>query len=403
MDPDGLSTIIFILALCAACFLAWRTGVICAVEEDRQQLTALGFSNRLAGYCIAFLLSSGFCVFWAFARMAFIGFWLIPIFCLVLFAVVLFFAIGFCKGAKSDTMLDTLIKYSLGSFFTLPAALIFKALHFTAHANVTEQDLLSLVDDVEEQDLIDESQKEMITNIFELDDVTAGDIMTHRTELASVEAATPIRDVIELALAEGFSRMPVYHKTMDEIIGIVYVKDLLTLFSDAARAEKPVCEIMRTAMFVPESCHARELLIDFKLKHTQIAIVVDEYGGTSGLVTMEDVLEEIVGNIQDEFDNEEEQLVPNESGFIAAGNLDLEDLFDAFNLPLPEEDDGDYDSVGGLIIDRLGRIPAPGEDISLCFGGIVFTVIEVGERRILKVSCAKEALPAADEQEKANG
>ena len=144
---------------------------------------------------------------------------------------------------------------------------------------------------------------------------------------------------------------------------------------------------------MPEACRARELLLEFRRKHTQIAVVVDEYGGTSGLVTMEDVLEEIVGNIQDEYDNEEEDLVADGDGFIATGAADLEDLFEAFDLELPEPDEDDpddIDTVGGLVIDRLGRIPDENEHAQVHYGGVVFTVLKASERRIEKVRCTRE-------------
>lgn len=170
------------------------------------------------------------------------------------------------------------------------------------------------------------------------------------------------------------------------------------------KAQAPVSRFMRGAMFVPEACRAQELLVDFKVKHTQIAVVVDEYGGTSGLATMEDVLEEIVGNIQDEFDNEDEDLVATEDGFVAAGSADLEEVFEAFGLEPPDEDEdgeADFDTVGGLIIDRLGRIPAAGEDVTLEYGGLEFTVLEVEDRRVGKVKCtrAPELNPENDDDE----
>ena len=285
-----------------------------------------------------------------------------------------------------------------------PGWLVFKALGLSAQSDVTEEDVLSFVDDVEEHDLIDESQKKMITNIFELDDVTAGDVMTHRTEIVSVEENTPAADAVRLSLEHGFSRLPVYRKSLDDIVGILYVKDLFALWDTPEKAQAPVSRFMRGAMFVPEACRAQELLVDFKVKHTQIAVVVDEYGGTSGLATMEDVLEEIVGNIQDEFDNEDEDLVATEDGFVAAGSADLEEVFEAFGLEPPDEDEdgeADFDTVGGLIIDRLGRIPAAGEDVTLEYGGLEFTVLEVEDRRVGKVKCtrAPELNPENDDDE----
>ena len=130
--------------------------------------------------------------------------------------------------------------------------------------------------------------------------------------------------------------------------------------------------------------------MEFRAKHAQIAVVVDEYGGTSGVVTMEDVLEEIVGNIQDEFDNEEEELVSTPEGLVAAGSADIEDIFEALGMELPpegEEDERDFDTVGGLVTDQLGHIPAPGEAVRVEWGGVTFTVLEAGERRVNKVLC----------------
>ncbi len=254
--------------------------------------------------------------------------------------------------------------------------------------DVTEEDVLELVDTAEEMSVIDENQKEMISNIVEFDDVTAVDVMTHRTDLVAVAENTTLAEAAALAAQEGRSRLPVYQKTLDNIIGMLYVKDLLFLVQDASKAARPVSEYMRSAMFVPEACRAGELLRDFKRKHTQIAVVVDEYGGTSGLVTMEDILEEIVGNIQDEFDDEEEAMTPCEGGYLCDGSLDLEELFAAFDLEVPEaEEDEEFETISGLITQRLGRIPEPGEQVVLEYGGIRFAVQEVDARRIVKVQC----------------
>ena len=162
--------------------------------------------------------------------------------------------------------------------------------------------------------------------------------------------------------------------------------------------------MLRPAVFVPEGKPLNVLLKEFRDMHNHLAVVVDEYGGTSGLATMEDVLEEIVGNIQDEFDNEDEDLVATEDGFVAAGSADLEEVFEAFGLEPPDEDEdgeADFDTVGGLIIDRLGRIPAAGEDVTLEYGGLEFTVLEVEDRRVGKVKCTRtpELNPENDDDE----
>ena len=243
---------------------------------------------------------------------------------------------------------------------------------------VTEEQLLDLVDDAGEQEVIDDDQAEMISSVVELADVTAGHIMTHRTDMTALEENMPCREAVETALASGCSRMPVYRKTVDEIVGILYVKDLLVL--------------MRPAMFVPESCPAQRLVLDFRRRHTMMAVVVDEYGGTAGLVTMEDVLEEIVGSIQDEYDQEDEELAPVEGGYLVDGALDLKDVFDAFEMELPPLEEGEeFGTVAGLITERLGRFPEPGEAVTVHWGGLCFAVVKAEERRVVKVKVTKDS------------
>ncbi len=263
-------------------------------------------------------------------------------------------------------------------------------------ASAAEQALLMQLDHPDQQDPIDEGQKEMITNIIDLDDVNADDLMTHRMDMIAVEEHTTCRQVLEVALESGYSRLPIYHKTVDDIVGMLYVKDLLTLFTRPETADQPVTALAHPAMFVPGSRGARELLLDFKQGRTMVAVVVDEYGGTAGLVSMEDILEEIVGDIQDEYDDEEDPLVPCEGGFIANGSLDLEDVFDAFGLPLPENED-QHDSIGGLLVDLLGHFPQEGEQAQVSFGGLVLCPVACAERRVEKVRCLR-AEPAAQDQ-----
>ena len=202
----------------------------------------------------------------------------------------------------------------------------------------------------------------------------------------------PCREAVETALASGCSRMPVYRKTVDEIVGILYVKDLLVLMRRPEEAHLPVRELMRPAMFVPESCPAQRLLLDFRRRHTMMAVVVDEYGGTAGLVTMEDVLEEIVGSIQDEYDQEDEELAPVEGGYLVDGALDLKDVFDAFEMELPPLEEGEeFGTVAGLITERLGRFPEPGEAVTVHWGGLCFAVVKAEERRVVKVKVTKDS------------
>ncbi len=391
MDPDGLSTTLIFLSVLCACITAWRAGIISANEPERQQDSILGFSDRMAGICCIFVFVCGFFVFSCLRLFACAPAWTLLCLALMLAVCILIFSLGRAKGhLKSGGRFPAACVFGIPLCF--PAKLLFRSAGISAQSDVTAEDVLSLVDDVEEQDLIDESQREMINNIFELDELTAGDVMTHRTEIVSLQQDTPAAEAIRISLANGFSRLPVYCKSLDDIVGILYAKDLFALWDSPELSGEPVSRFMRTAMFVPEACRARELLIDFKRTHNQIAVVVDEYGGTSGLATMEDVLEEIVGNIQDEFDNEEEMLVSTDDGFIADGSADLEEIFDAFSLDMPDEDEdgeADFDTVGGLITDRIGRIPAPGEDICIAYGGLLFTVLAVENRRVGKVKCVR--------------
>lgn len=409
MDPDGLSTSSTILAFLpiAAALLAaaaaWRAGAVSAAEPERQREGALGFSDRMAGLCAAFVLACGLFIYGLLCLFAMSVFWTLALLAALLALAVLAFSFGKVKGRVKQTDGFTLARL-LGAPLAAPAKLMFGALGLSAQPDVTEEDVLSYVDDVEERELIDESQRKMIANIFELDDVTAGDVMTHRTEIVGVEEATPAVEAMRLASEHGRSRLPVYRGSLDEVVGILYIKDLFVLWDAPERAGAPVREFMRGAMFVPESCRARELLVDFKRKHTQIAVVVDEYGGTSGLATMEDVLEEIVGNIQDEFDHEDGDLVPEGDGFVAEGSADLERVFEAFGMEPPDEDadgEADFDSVGGLIIDRLGRIPAADEAVTVEYGGLRFTAREVEERRVVKVKCTRGFAAAMHDQMKA--
>lgn len=258
---------------------------------------------------------------------------------------------------------------------------------------VTEEEIRMMVDVGNEKGVIEQSEKDMIDNIFEFDDRTAGDVMTHRTELLAVDVSDRISTVIPQAIARGFSRIPVYEEDIDNIVGILYVKDMLTLIGRQDFDAVPLRSIMREAMYVPESNRCGELLRAFKEQKIQMAIVVDEYGGTSGAVTMEDLLESIVGNIQDEYDNEEEDIQKVcDTIYNFDGSVSLEDVQKLMGVHFG--DDADYDTLGGLITDMLGRIPNEDEYPSVKIGDVVFSVLSVSDRRIAKVQAEK--IVAAD-------
>ena len=258
---------------------------------------------------------------------------------------------------------------------------------------VTEEEIRMMVDVGNERGVIEQSEKEMINNIFEFDDRTAGEVMTHRTEVVGVETDVALAELVRIATEEGYSRIPVYEDTLDDIKGILYVKDLLGMLTECPPEHFSIAEYMRKPLFVPESNRCRELFREFKDKKMQMAVVVDEYGGTSGLVTMEDLLESIVGNIQDEYDDEEEEVSRlSENVYTMDGSIALDEVERLLRVSIP--DDVDYDTLGGLITDLLGRIPTEDEHPSVRIGDAEFTVLEVEDRRIALVRAEK--LPPED-------
>ncbi len=397
MEPDSMELLLAAVFFVLTLTLCWSAGAVFAHDSgDKERRAGLGFSDRAAGLAAALVLCAvlgcWFCLL-ALYQLGLIWWAPLPVLILALAGVALF-ALGSARGKMRER---SRLASAFGAVLCAPAKLIFRAAGIQAAPDITEKEVLNFVDDVEEQALIDENQKEMITNIFELDDVSADRMMTHRTEIVSLSSKATADEAVRVAMTEGVSRIPVYGKNLDDVVGMLHVKDLFALWDDPSRSGRPVTDFMREAMFVPETCRARELLMEFQRRHTQIAVVVDEYGGTAGLVTMEDILEEIVGDMQDEFDNEEAEITPAGSGVDAIGEADLEEVFDALELEMPQPDDRDedgepdFDTVGGLIADRIGRIPEEGEHPEILWGGVRFTVLESDERHITKVHC--EALP----------
>ena len=263
--------------------------------------------------------------------------------------------------------------------------------------NVTEEEIRMMVDAGEEKGVIEESQKEMINNIFDFDDVPVLEVMTHRTEMEAVEISDKIEDVVKLGCEKGYSRIPVYEDELDNIKGILYVKDLLPYVGKSMPAGKKISRMMREANFVPESKRCGDLFKEMTEKHVQMMIVSDEYGAVSGLVTIEDLLESIVGNIQDEYDNEEQDIVKvNDTTFNFDGTTNIDEVEEQLDLKFPE---GEYDTLGGFIMSELGHIPTEEEKAEVTFGGYSFKVLEVEERRIETVRAEK--LPEQAEPENA--
>lgn len=275
---------------------------------------------------------------------------------------------------------------------------VVRLLGFNPHADeetVTEEEIRMMVDVGGEKGVIEDVQKEMINNIFEFDDLDAGDTMTHRTDMVAVEVNDPLQEVIDVSVENGYSRIPVYEDDQDNIIGIVYIKDLLE-YVGKKLPDKTLRDIMRKPLYVPESKVCGDLFKEMTEKRTQMAVVVDEYGGTAGIVTLEDIIEAIVGNIQDEYDDEDEEISKiDETTFTIDGVTNLEEVEELTGVEMPE---GSYDTLAGFIIKNLGFLPQEGEVYEVIYENLKFTVLEVDERRIEKVRV--EISPVEEEEEK---
>lgn len=252
---------------------------------------------------------------------------------------------------------------------------------------ITEEDLRTYVDAGEEGGVLKEGEKEMIYSIFELDDTLAREVMVPRIDVVAIEANTPVMEALDIILEVGHSRVPVFMDSVDNVVGVLYAKDLLSHWREGGEA-RPVHGLEREVYFVPETKPVSELLRELQTKKVHIAIVVDEYGGTAGLVTIEDILEEIVGEIQDEHDPEEffMQYISDDE-YIFNARMDLDDINNVMSTTLPTDQ---ADTLGGLVYNLLGRVPEVGDMVEV--DGQHLTVLNVDGRRIgqVKVQRAKE-------------
>lgn len=249
---------------------------------------------------------------------------------------------------------------------------------------VTEEEIRMMVDAVNETGGIEESQAEMINNIFEFDDLEISEVMTHRTDVTAVELNSPVSEAVKLVLDKGFSRIPVYEETIDDICGVVFAKDLLKLTLSDNPENMQLKDFIREIKYVPESNSCGELFEYFTSQKNHIAVAVDEYGGTAGIVTMEDLVESIVGNIQDEYDDEAEEIqeiTPNTFDII--GKADFKDVMEVLGKKPPEHNE--YDTIGGFVTDLLGYIPEDDQTPEIKWENIEFSVIKAKNKHIEKL------------------
>ena len=246
---------------------------------------------------------------------------------------------------------------------------------------VTEEEIRLLVDVGEEKGVIEESQRDMLENVFEFDDITAEDLMTPRIDVEALDITDTVQAAIALCVSTGHSRLPVYEEDIDHIVGMIHIKDLLPYIGQSIPDDITLRSLTRDIYFAPATIKCSALFAAMSERHHQMAVIVDEYGGAAGIVTIEDLLESIVGNIQDEFDNEEEDVTQiDERSFEVDGSLNVDEVTDLLGIPLPE---GDYDTLAGFLLTEFGHIPEAGESVE--YQQTVFTVSEMDDRRIVSV------------------
>lgn len=272
------------------------------------------------------------------------------------------------------------IKALMTPLLIIPFSLL-KVSEKDQESSVTESELIDLVETGQQEGVLEQEEHKMIVSIFHLGDTLAREIMVPRIDILAFDVNTPIESAMETLIKTGHSRVPIYEDTVDNIQGLLYAKDLLRVWQEGGE-DRRIADLLREAYFVPEAKKVDELLAELQAKHIHMAIVVDEYGGVAGLVTMEDIVEEIVGEIQDEYDQAEELLYQriNEDEYIFLGRIDLDDFNDIMHTHI---DKSEADTLGGFCFNERGRVPIIGDQIEI--DHLLLTVELVSGQRIRKV------------------
>ena len=262
-------------------------------------------------------------------------------------------------------------------------------------STVTEEEIRMMVDVGEEKGSIEEEEKELINNVFEFNDKTVSEVMIHRTEVYAIEIGSIIEDILSELKEYKYSRIPVYDENIDNIVGVLFIKDLLAYVY--TKKEAKIKKLMRPAYFVSESKPINEFFKEMQRDKQQLAIVLDEYGGTAGIITMEDIIEELVGNIFDEYDDVEKDYEKiDENTFMIDGSVSIYELRKILNVDIPE---GDYDTLSGYLIELLGRIPKDDEKPVIETEKVTYKIEEYEEKRIIWVKACKNQTVKEKEQD----
>lgn len=254
--------------------------------------------------------------------------------------------------------------------------------------NVTEDEIISIVNEGYEQGVLEDSEAEMISNIIEFDEKEVMDIMTHRKKIVAIDASSTVEETMKFVMQQPFSRFPVYEEIIDNIVGILHIKDLMKYYISGHDKSVPVQQICGEPYLVPDTQPIDVLWNDMRSRKMHMAIAIDEYGQTAGLVAMEDILEEIVGNISDEYDVDEKTIVKQTEGrYLMKGMASLEDVEETLGIEFDQED---FDTLNGFLISMLGHIPADDEKAVFSYMGYSFHIVDVVDKMIRYVRVVKE-------------
>jgi putative hemolysin len=298
---------------------------------------------------------------------------------------------GFAKKVVGILRFFNVLFYPVAKMLNFSTRLVLKLFRIDntkAQQQVTEEEIRMMLVEGRDSGNIQDDETIMIENIFEFNDKEVSEIMTHRTHVTALSVEATFEEVVDVAVHERFSRIPVYEDNIDDIVGVFHIKDLLFFLASEDRDSFNLRSLIRPPYLTPETKHVDELFREMQSSNVAIAVVIDEYGGTSGIVTIEDLLEEIVGSIQDEYDEEQSEVVRvSDNVYIVEGLTSLDDLeryIDAFHID-DELDDGDFDTVAGLVLDLLGRIPDEHDHPIVEYKNYVFQVMRMDDNRIDKI------------------
>ncbi|MBQ9383721.1 MAG: HlyC/CorC family transporter [Ruminiclostridium sp.] len=297
------------------------------------------------------------------------------------------------KIKPAEVLLFPLIMLNKGLTFILRKAV---------GEDVTEDDIMSMVDAGTESGTIEDNSAELISNVFEYDDLRADDVMTHRVNITAIDENSTLDDIIYIALDKGFSRLPVYEKSIDRIIGVIIVKDLLCLIGSDRLDSFCLKDFIRETVYVPESCTCSDAFKTMTGAKAGLAVVIDEYGGTAGIITLEDIIESVMGNIQDEYDSESAEIKKiGVDKYELSGDADPDEVLEMFGHSLPEGHD--YDTISGFVIGLLGYVPEELPEDSdkkphVDYEDIRFVILSVSDNHIERLIAFRKERP--DEQNK---